>query len=174
MDIQKQNCDNGGWSEIRTHGGRKPSTVFKTVAFNRSAIHPQRMELLYMTIEYNGRQILTDENGYLKNEADWSLDLMHFMAKRDGLTLTEEHILIINEVREYYKEFATTPPIRGLIRLLKSKGYEKLSSSITLAKLFPDGAAKSAAKYAGLPKPIKCIQCLAISNKAHFLKSPST
>ena len=30
----------GGWSEIRTHGGRKPSTVFKTVAFNRSAIHP--------------------------------------------------------------------------------------------------------------------------------------
>ena len=110
-----------------------------------------------MTIEYNGRQILTDEDGYLKNEADWSLDLMHCMAKRDGLTLTEEHILIINEVREYYKEFATTPPIRGLIRLLKSKGYEKLSSSITLAKLFPDGAAKSAAKYAGLPKPIKCI-----------------
>ena len=27
-----------------------------------------------MTIEYNGRQILTDEDGYLKNEADWSLD----------------------------------------------------------------------------------------------------
>ena len=31
---------NGGWGEIRTHGGRKPSTVFKTVAFNRSATHP--------------------------------------------------------------------------------------------------------------------------------------
>lgn len=31
---------NGGQSEIRTHGGRKPSTVFKTVAFNRSAICP--------------------------------------------------------------------------------------------------------------------------------------
>ena len=30
----------GGQSEIRTHGGRKPSTVFKTVAFNRSAICP--------------------------------------------------------------------------------------------------------------------------------------
>ena len=34
---------NGGQSEIRTHGGRKPSTVFKTVAFNRSAIHPHRL-----------------------------------------------------------------------------------------------------------------------------------
>ncbi len=110
-----------------------------------------------MTIEYNGRLILTDSEGYLKNENDWTADLMHFMAKNDGLELTEDHILVINEVREYYKEFATTPPIRGLIRLLKSKGYDKLSSSITLAKLFPEGAAKSAAKYAGLPKPIKCI-----------------
>ena len=33
---------NGGWGEIRTHGGRKPSTVFKTVAFNRSATHPKK------------------------------------------------------------------------------------------------------------------------------------
>ena len=30
----------GGGSEIRTHGGRKPSPVFKTGAFNRSAIPP--------------------------------------------------------------------------------------------------------------------------------------
>lgn len=30
----------GGSGEIRTHGGRKPSTVFKTVALNRSATLP--------------------------------------------------------------------------------------------------------------------------------------
>ena len=38
--LPKTRTNYGGWSEIRTHGGRKSSTVFKTVAFNRSAIHP--------------------------------------------------------------------------------------------------------------------------------------
>ena len=31
----------GGRGEIRTHGGREPSTVFKTVALNRSATLPE-------------------------------------------------------------------------------------------------------------------------------------
>jgi hypothetical protein len=30
----------GGESGIRTHGGRKPTAVFKTAALNRSAISP--------------------------------------------------------------------------------------------------------------------------------------
>ena len=30
----------GGRGEIRTHGGREPTTVFKTVALNRSATLP--------------------------------------------------------------------------------------------------------------------------------------
>ena len=41
---------NGGWGEIRTHGGRKPSTVFKTVAFNRSATYPLKTKSLYIDI----------------------------------------------------------------------------------------------------------------------------
>ncbi len=32
----------GGRGEIRTHGGREPTTVFKTVALNRSATLPRR------------------------------------------------------------------------------------------------------------------------------------
>ena len=31
----------GGRGGIRTHGGRKPSSVFKTGAFNRSATLPE-------------------------------------------------------------------------------------------------------------------------------------
>ncbi len=31
----------GGRGEIRTHGGREPTTVFKTVALNRSATLPK-------------------------------------------------------------------------------------------------------------------------------------
>lgn len=110
-----------------------------------------------MSLFFNGREILTDSEGYLKNKDDWSEDLMIYMGKNDGLELTEEHILIIRAVKKYYEEYATTPAIRILIKYLKTEGYENLASSIKLAVLFPDGAAKSAAKYAGLPKPVKCI-----------------
>ena len=34
-------CNPGGRGEIRTHGGREPTTVFKTVALNRSATLPK-------------------------------------------------------------------------------------------------------------------------------------
>ncbi len=110
-----------------------------------------------MSFNFNGREILTDSEGYLKNAEDWDEALMNYMAENDGLKLTEEHIVIIKAVKKYYEEYATTPAIRILIKYLKTSGYEALASSIRLAVLFPDGAAKSAAKYAGLPKPVKCI-----------------
>jgi tRNA 2-thiouridine synthesizing protein E len=110
-----------------------------------------------MSFNFNGREILTDSEGYLKNREDWSEELMNYMANQDSLELTQEHILIIKAVKNYYEEYATTPAIRILIKYLKTSGHEDLASSIKLAVLFPDGAAKSAAKYAGLPKPVKCI-----------------
>lgn len=109
-----------------------------------------------MSFLYNGREILTDNENFLKNPQDWSEDLMEYMAKAEGLALTAEHRLVIKTVQDYFKEYATTPPMRGLITLLKKQGYEELNS-ITLATLFPNGAAKTAARLAGLPKPVKCI-----------------
>lgn len=108
-------------------------------------------------INFQGRLIPTDEEGYLLNPQDYSDQLRDFMAQEMGLTLTDEHIIIINMVRSYYQQFDTTPPMRGLIKLLQKEGFEQLASSVKLARLFPDGAAKSAAKLAGLPKPAKCI-----------------
>ncbi|MGN0903146.1 MAG: TusE/DsrC/DsvC family sulfur relay protein [Succinivibrio sp.] len=108
-------------------------------------------------MNFNGKEIKTDDEGYLLDLNDWSYELMEYMAKADGITLTDAHIKVITTVQEYFKTYATTPPIRGLIKLLKNQGDESLANSIELAKLFPDGAAKMAARYAGLKKPIKCI-----------------
>ncbi len=108
-------------------------------------------------IVYGGKKIETDPEGFLINRDDWSPDLMEKMAKDDGLELTEAHRLIISTVRSYFEQYATTPPMRGLIALLKKQGHGDLASSVVLARLFPKGAAKSAARYAGLPKPAKCI-----------------
>ena len=76
-----------------------------------------------MSFSYNGRVFLTDNEGFLLNKDEWTEDLMFFMAKNLGLTLTEQHKTVINEVREYYKEYATTPAMRVLITTLKKKGY---------------------------------------------------
>lgn len=88
---------------------------------------------------------------------EWSPEVMEKIAAQMGLALTEQHLTVINTVRDYFKEYADTPPMRGLILLLKKQGHPELADSITLAELFPDGAAKSAARLAGLKKPVKCI-----------------
>lgn len=108
-------------------------------------------------INFNGRIIQTDDEGYLLDQSDWSEELMYFMAEADGLSLTEPHVVVIKQIKDYFQNYSTTPPIRGLIKYLKTQGFDELASSIELAKLFPDGAAKSASKYAGLKKPVKCI-----------------
>ncbi|MBU3844797.1 MAG: TusE/DsrC/DsvC family sulfur relay protein [Candidatus Anaerobiospirillum pullicola] len=110
-----------------------------------------------MALEFNGRSIETDAEGYLLHVEDYSDELRDFIAQQMGLVLTAEHLVVIATVRKYYEEYATTPPMRGLIKLLQQSGYDDLASSVKLARLFPDGAAKSAAKLAGLPKPVKCI-----------------
>lgn len=110
-----------------------------------------------MSIEFEGKSIPTDDEGYLLNVADWTPQLRDFMANQMGLTLTDAHLLVLDIVREYYQKYDTTPPMRGLIKLLKTAGHTDLASSVALARLFPEGAAKCAAKLAGLPKPVKCI-----------------
>lgn len=110
-----------------------------------------------MAFEFAGRTIETDDEGYLLHLEDYSPQLRDFMAKEMGIEITPDHIIIIDTVRAYYNQYETTPPMRGLIKLLQSEGHGELASSVKLARLFPDGAAKCAAKLAGLPKPVKCI-----------------
>ncbi len=110
-----------------------------------------------MNFEFQGRVIDTDDEGYLLNKDEWSEALMEYMASKANLTLTLEHKLVINTVRQYFDQYATTPAMRNLIALLKKEGHAEIASSVKLARLFPDGAAKTAARLAGLPKPVKCI-----------------
>ena len=48
-----------------------------------------------MSFLYKGREILTDNEGFLKNLSDWDEDMMSFMAEADGQDLTEAHIYVI-------------------------------------------------------------------------------
>lgn len=116
-----------------------------------------RCHFTAMSYFLHDREIPCDSGGFLLDHHDWSPELIPVIAQAMGLELTPAHLTIIRTVRTYFENYADTPPIRGLIALLRREGHPELADSITLAELFPDGAAKSAARLAGLKKPVKCI-----------------
>ncbi|GLT17989.1 sulfurtransferase [Vibrio zhanjiangensis] len=108
-------------------------------------------------LEYKGKTIQTDHEGYLINHTDWDEGMITLLAEQEGIELTEAHIEVIHFVRAFYEEFNTSPAVRMLVKAMeKAHGPEKGNSKY-LFKLFKQGPAKQATKLAGLPKPAKCL-----------------
>jgi tRNA 2-thiouridine synthesizing protein E len=110
-----------------------------------------------MSLVFNEQEIATDKQGYLINYQDWHNDLAQLIADKDELILTEQHWEVIRFVREFYLTYNTSPAIRALTKAMKAEFGEEKASSRYLYRLFKEGPAKQATKYAGLPKPARCI-----------------
>jgi len=103
------------------------------------------------TIELLSKQLEIDEDGNLKNLADWDKEIAMELAKQEGIEeLTDRHWIVIDFMRSVYEEKGDAPSIR---KLTKESGVDTKE----LYKLFPKGPAKKSAKIAGLPKPKGCI-----------------
>jgi tRNA 2-thiouridine synthesizing protein E len=108
-------------------------------------------------ISFNGKEFETDKHEYLANLSDWSEPLALHIAELEGIEMTDNHWEVVHFVRNFYKEYKTSPAIRLLVKAMaKELGSDK-GNSIYLYKLFPKGPAKQATRIAGLPKPAKCI-----------------
>ncbi|WED23147.1 TusE/DsrC/DsvC family sulfur relay protein [Vibrio sp. JC009] len=107
--------------------------------------------------EYNGKQIETDNEGYLLNFEEWEEGMIQILAQEEGIELTDEHLEIIHFVRNFYKEFNTSPAVRMLVKAVEKEHGPEKGNSKYLFKLFKKGPAKQATKLAGLPKPAKCL-----------------
>ncbi len=110
-----------------------------------------------MAITFDNQIIKTDKQGYLLDHRQWCETLASEMAIRDSMELTQAHWEVINFVRKFYLTYNTSPAIRALTKAMKAEFGEAKASSRYLYKLFPEGPAKQATKYAGLPKPARCI-----------------
>jgi len=110
-----------------------------------------------MFIAKNGHKIATDKQGYLLNYKEWYEELALDIAKNDDIELTEPHWEVIRFVRQFYLTYNTSPAIRALTKAMKAEFGEEKASSRYLFRLFPEGPAKQATKYAGLPKPKRCL-----------------
>jgi len=89
-------------------------------------------------------------NGYLVDPTQWSLDVMHEMAKEDDVTLTDSQVLQIEKAREYFEENSSVPPIRTFAKFV---GIDKK----ILFKEWLTGPMKPITKYGGMPQPTGCV-----------------
>jgi len=110
-----------------------------------------------ITFNYNGKEIDRDQQGYLLDYLVWHKDLGQAMADNDTFELTTAHWEVILFVRKFYLTYNTSPAIRALTKAMKAEFGEEKANSRYLFRLFPDGPAKQATKYAGLPKPKRCL-----------------
>lgn len=105
----------------------------------------------------DGRKLALDARGYLIDWQSWSETVATTMAAADQIKLDDAHWRVIHLLREYYGRFEVAPPMRLLVREIGQILGPEAASSRYLYRLFPQGPAKQACRYAGLPKPVSCI-----------------
>ncbi len=109
------------------------------------------------TMDFQGKQIEIDEDGYIVNLDDWTKELADHIAKIEGIDMTESHWEVVNFLRDYYQKYQIAPMIKILVKEIgKVMGPEKGNTKY-LYELYPGGPAKQACKIAGLPKPTGCV-----------------
>jgi len=89
-------------------------------------------------------------DGYLEDPNAWTPELGTEIAKREGITLTDRHWVVINYARNEWKTKGEAPTLRNITKNTDVDTKE-------LYGLFPGGPGKLAAKVAGLHKPTGCI-----------------
>jgi tRNA 2-thiouridine synthesizing protein E len=98
-----------------------------------------------------------DKDGFLRRLNDWNPSVAEQIAAAEGISLTEGHWELVSLLRQYYREFDSSPSMRPLTRYCANKLGADKGKSIYLMSLFPGSPAKIASKIAGLPKPDNCL-----------------
>ena len=102
-------------------------------------------------LRVNGREVLTDSEGYLVNLADWSEDFVRAQAEQEGLALGNEHWEVIRFLRDYYDRREVQAAVRDIVRHFRQVWGAERGSNRYLHALFPRGGPqKQGNRLAGL------------------------
>ena len=105
----------------------------------------------------DGSRLALDDKGYLLEPLQWTRQAAELMAGLDGLELNSDHWAILDIFRDYYLKFEIEPPMRALVKQARQRLGDDKGNSRYLYRLFPEGPATQACRYAGLPRPVSCI-----------------
>ena len=99
-------------------------------------------------IQWEGHDF--DANGFLIDPNTWTPELAGKIANGLGITLTEEHMHVLEWVRDDYASSGASPNVR---RVATGSG----AGTQNMYKLFPPTPGKNCAMIAGVPKPVGCV-----------------
>ncbi len=115
-----------------------------------------------MSLNVGTREIEVDEEGYLRNPADWDEAVALAIAAEEGIELTPVHWMLISWFRTFYEKNERHPTMHEWVETLggfhgrpyrDAKKYRDF-----LYALFPKGPVQTLAKLAGLPKPVEDVE----------------
>ena len=98
-----------------------------------------------------------DKDGFLADLASWNEAVAAALASEDAAELSEAHWEVIHVLRSFYAETEVAPSMRPFVKLVRERLGREKGNSIYLMELFGSSPAKTAAKWAGLPRPTNCL-----------------
>ncbi len=106
---------------------------------------------------FAGRTYLVNPKGNLVNPGEWNEHLAEFLARKEGISLTEDHWQVIDFLRKFFFQYGITPMVRLLMKHMRQELGEERSSHDYLYRLFPKGPSRQGSRIAGLPEPQGCV-----------------
>lgn len=102
-------------------------------------------------LDVDGRQVLTDSEGYLVDPSDWSETFARTLAASEGLVLGAEHWEVIRFLRARYAKQGTQATVRDMLSHFRRVWGREQGSNRYLHRLFPRGGPqKQGNRLAGL------------------------
>lgn len=112
-----------------------------------------RLGTLGKWLVVNGKNTLTDLEGYIDNLDEWSEDFARAEAAAEDLELTDEHWEVIYFLREYFQEHDVQAQVRVMIKHFAEKWGPERGNNHYLHQIFPKGGPqKQGNRLAGLLK----------------------
>ena len=108
-------------------------------------------------MEVAGKTIELDNEGYLLDPDDWSMEVAEALAREESMELTEERLEIVHFVREHFEERECIPEMRRLLKVLRERHGKDIATRKYVYRLFPYGYGQQACKIAGMRKPLKLL-----------------
>jgi TusE/DsrC/DsvC family sulfur relay protein len=95
-------------------------------------------------VNYRGKTVNFDDEGYLANMEDWNEDIALVLASREGLEdLSSEQLAIVRFMRSYYGKYSAFPNLNYVC-----KSIDQPRKCVDSQFINPE----LAWKFAGLPK----------------------
>ncbi len=108
-------------------------------------------------MEVDGKTIELDDEGYMLDPSDWSMEVAEALAREESMELTEERLEIVHFVRERFEERECIPEMRTLLKVLRERHGKEVATRKYVYRLFPYGYGQQACKIAGMRKPLKLL-----------------